>query len=49
MQESAVEFNKPVHHGKIKQIVCQTILHIIILFTLFLILYPLVLLIIKSF
>ena len=48
MQESAVEFNKPVHHGKIKQIVCQTILHIIILFTLFLILYPLVLLI-KSF
>lgn len=31
MQESAVEFNKPVHHGKIKQIVCQTILHIIIL------------------
>ena len=49
MQESAVEFNKPVHHGKIKQIVCQTILHIIILFTLFLILYPLVPLIIKSF
>ena len=49
MQESAVEFNKPVHHGKIKQIVCLTILHIIILFTLFLILYPLVLLIIKSF
>ena len=49
MQESAVEFNKPVHHGKIKQIVCQTILHIIILFTLFLILDPLVLLIIKSF
>lgn len=38
-----------VHYGRVKKIVCQSVLHFVIILTLFLTLYPLVLLIFKSF